>query len=220
MLEKEQQIGFSKQVAQKEYLTAGIYLTSDMLTSLSYDSDRMTAVYGSEIIDSMLRDPEISAAYKVIKVGVLSDGISFIPSISKPPFPPEKADNETKFQAKRRQEIEAENKRYEIAKTYSDFLNRCLTLTDKPFLNTLESLLEAFYYGNKVAEKVYKEFYDPVLKRNILAVNKFRIKPRESFNFVVDSYNELIGLSGYTKDANGSRKVILPKEKFLIFNFC
>lgn len=216
MLENEQQIGFSKQVARKEYLTSGIYLTSDMLTSLSYDSDRMTAIYGSEIISSMLRDPEISAAYTVIKVGVLSNGISFIPAISKPPFPPEKVDGETKFQTKRRQEIEKESKRYEIAKTYSDFLNRCLTLTDKPIVNTIESLLEAFYYGNKVAEKVYDEFYDTVLKRTILAVRKFRMKPRESFNFVVNSYNELVGLSGYTQN---NTKVILPKEKFLIFTF-
>lgn len=217
--EKKNPVKFTPEVAQRSYLTGGWYLSAETLNTLTYQSDEMTKRFGDEILNKMLRDPEIKKCVTVLKINVLGDGVSFYPAVSKPSRPPEQKPNETPEEKKERIKLQKEQVKYEKAKEYSDFLNRSLTKLEKPIRDTLFSMLDSMVEGNKVAEKTYGTSYDSVLKKDVLIVQSIRVKPRSSVSFVVDHQLKIKGIKGITYEGKKRKFVILPREKFCILTF-
>lgn len=216
-----QPIRFNDNVASKEYLGGGNFFFNQ-LNGLAYDADPLSLksiLFGENVVEKMLRDPELKKCITVIKTNVLVDGMSFYPALSKPPAPKEPAPDETPLQKKKRLKLDDDIKRYEKSKGYSDFLNRSLKRLEKPILTTLESMLDALFYGNKIAEKVFSNVYDPVLKKEVLIPTSFRVKKRDSVSFVVNRHSKVVGIQGIGYVGKERKLIVLPTEKFLIFTF-
>lgn len=216
---QDKPIKFTKAAASKEYLSGGIYISGDMLETLSYRSDEMTRRFGDDVIKRMLWDPEIAKCRRVIRTLVLSEGLSFFPALSKPAPIKEEEEAVTPFQKKKAQKLKKDHARYEEALLYSDFMNRCLKQLEKPFMTTLEGLLDALFYGNKVAEKVYGTIFDKTLNRDVFIVKSIRVKDRKSVAFVVDRFLKVVGLKGVGYIDGVRKAVIIPREKFMVFTF-
>lgn len=219
---EKQPIQFTRNVAKRQYVAGG-YFHTDINTILRKSSDSLTRKFGDEIIDKMLQDAEIKKCETVLKIMVLGEGVTVAPALSKPA--PVKAlpegTEESIEQKRERLTREKDLQRYELAVKYADFVTRAIENLDG-FRSTLENMLDAIAYGNKVAEQTYKEVYDKEFGRNMLTLDSVRVKSRKSINFVLNKYKKLVGFqSPYTnggKTGEDTEK-ILPREKFLVLTF-
>jgi hypothetical protein len=98
----------------------------------------------------------------------------------------------------------------------------------RPFLDVLYEMLDALAFGNKIAEQIYDLDRDDDGKPRLF-IKALKIKPRVSTAFVVDAYQNVLGVlallpgRGYpvvTGSVIGDPSKIpnlLPREKFAIF---
>lgn len=211
---------FTKASSQKEYISGSNY-DSDVSRILYRNSDALKLKKGDEIVEEMLRDAEIRKCDTVIKISVLSDGITFFPALSKPAPIKKLADgvNETIEQKRERLTREKEIERYELSEKYANFITRAVKNLDTPILSVLENMLDAITYGNKIAEQTYKEEYIPEFGKRLLTLESIRVKPRKSTRFVVDRFNKVVGFHGHIKVDGTNKPTIFPREKFLVLTF-
>lgn len=213
-------------VLKSEYLAGGFLGDSDTLHVLSNNKDFLYGELTDAIIEQMLRDPEIHKCISVTKNGILGDGVTFSPALNQPTAiekpiegetePPER----TKERLARDQQIE----RYNQAKKYSDFAARAFENLEVPLRDVLDDMLGAMPFGNRVAEKVFVEKFDPDFGEKLLYYKALKVKPRKSTTFVVDKFWNLLGLKAYVKvkDKEGNevfKEKIIKKEKFAILTF-
>ncbi len=215
-------------VLKNEYLAAGYLGNNDTISILSHNTDIWSGQLTDAIIAQMLRDPEVYKCVTVIKNGVLGDGVTFTPAVGQPtaiakPLPGE---TEPPERTKERLARDAQIERYNLAKQYADFTTRAFSNLEKevPLRDVLNDLLDALPYGNRVAEKVFEEKYDPDFKKELLYLRRLNVKPRKSTIFAVDRFKNLLGLKilKKVKDEKGNetlKEVIIRKEKFLILTF-
>lgn len=189
---------------QSEYVSGGGYpYLSRFIRSLPHYIDDTTRDFGDDLYEQMLNDSQVSSAIRLLKEATLSSGVRLEPAVeplgdedeeheetpvgpdgAMPPVPsPTDPDKEKKkADAKLAQEI-------------CDFCDENLRHLDRPFSETLYELLDALALGNRVAEKVFeiKPDEDGVPR---MRLKSLKVKPRKSTAFVLDPYNNLIGLLG------------------------
>jgi hypothetical protein len=218
----------TRPVLKTEYLSAGLGVSQDTFVVLSHNTDWTTGVLTDEIIFAMLRDPEIFKCFNVVRNGVLGDGVTFRPAISEPTLiaPPRDGEAESEERKRERLAREQQVEKYKLAKQYSDFTTRAFENLSKtkPIRDVLNDMLLALPYGNRVAEKVFELVKDKDFGEGKLYFNRINVKPRKSVVFVVDKFNNLIGLKTYVKekDEKGNEVIkpkIIKKEKFAILTF-
>jgi hypothetical protein len=219
-LTDEEPINFNQAVAKREYAAGGFY-NDDINIILHRHSDVLMSKFGDSIIAKMLRDPEVRKCDTVIKVSVLSDGITFFPAVSKPAeLPPPVKDGETIDEKRKRLTREKEMERYDRAEKYAKFATRAIENLDTSFTSSIHNMLDAMTYGNKIAEQTYEETYDKDFGRTLLTLTSFRVKPRISTKFVVNKFKKLIGFEVKKKNSKGEMEtVILPRDKFALLTF-
>lgn len=99
----------------------------------------------------------------------------------------------------RLQEEEEELKRLteeaELAAEITEFCEENLRQLDRPFVETMYEMLDAIAVGNRVAEQVYKVRKD---EKDVprMFLRALKTKPRRSVAFVVDPYNNVVGVLG------------------------
>lgn len=225
---QSKRVPFSAATMRKDYAAGGFFGNKDTAFILGHTSDYFLRKFGDKEIKRMLRDPEVRKCLTVIIVSVLESGVTIFPAVSKP-MPLAKLENETPERIKARAQREKEIKRYELAKSYSEFCTRAIENLEKSFRQTLETMLfEAICYGNKVAEQTYKQIEDEAFGRTLLTLKSIRVKPRKSVGFAIDGFWKVVGFKAAYRvevtQADGTtrteiREDILPREKFLLLTF-
>jgi hypothetical protein len=182
----------------KEYVAAsGLFSAriGQVLSSLFLDDAELAA--GADVYERMLTDPEVKKGHKVIKDGVLGDGVQFYPAVS------DEADPQQQF-----------------ARDMCDALTHSLGQLRRPFRETLdEAVGDALAFGHKVAEITYKDFTDEQ-GRPLLVHDSIKVKPRNATQFVVDPYWNVLGLQVWQYvPGTAASMTIIPREKFFIPTF-
>ena len=193
----------------QEYTNAGGYIAYvNYAHALPRAIDDLTDDLGDDLYDRMLLDPQVSSMIVDLKAAVLEDGMIFQPAVSK-----------------------EEDPQYKPAQKMADWVTAVFKQIKPSLPVVLWDMCSAFAKGNRVAELVWKVGPDPVTKRPALLLSAIKPKPRESTSFVVDSYNNLLGLLAlevgrawpvqtnlYVTDI-ATIPNMLPREKFAVLTF-
>lgn len=189
-------------VPTREYATANRFLAGNALRALTRATDDLTADFGDAVYARMERDPQIAAALRLYKSAVLSEGVSLGAAVED--------ESEPDFAAAH------------------DYLQACETMLDRlpvPIEATLRDMLSGVVYGNRVAEQVYE------LRDGLLALKALKVKPRSATAFVVDAFNNVLGLLAQSPGAGATALAgtlvgdpektpsLLPREKFAVLTF-
>lgn len=152
----------------KQYVAAGgnTWL-QNWARSLSFAVDDLTADFGQDLYDRMLLNSTVAGTVNGFRSSILEDGMELRPAV-------ENEDEDGYDQA------------VKLVKTYER------AMRDLPMDDICWDLLGAIYSGNRVAEITYDD--TPLAGTPKLYVAKIDPKPRESTAFVVDSFNNVIGL--------------------------
>jgi hypothetical protein len=186
-------------VAVDEYVANTRYLAGNVLRTLPHAIDDLTAEFADDIYERMQRDAEVAAIVRLLKSAILSEGVSLASPVA----------DEAETDFARAQEV-------------LDFCTDVLANLLTPMEDALRNMLDALTVGSKVAEQVY------ALDGAQLRLVALKVKPRRSTAFLVDPFNNVIGLLGqrpgqatgvipsavYGEPKNISN--ILPREKFAI----
>ena len=154
-----------------EYLSGGVLLDAVLsgTSALSYTNDDVIREFGYRIYEEMINDPQVYKAINVLKIGALSNDLELLPSISE------------------------DSQEYNKAVKVTEFCQYVLSNLEFPLKATLDQMLDALIYGHKVAEIVYET--DTYNGRTVLIPKKLKVKPIGSFNFLVDSRLNLLGIT-------------------------
>jgi hypothetical protein len=186
----------------REYVSAGnrwIDRYNQYIRALPTPVDDVDQKYGDDVYRNMLRgDPVVSASINVLKAGVLEDGCTLAPAVTK-----------------------AGADGYDQAQEINAFCSGVLENLPVPLIDVLYNMLDAICYGNKVAELTYRQ------DGASLVLDSIKVKPRKATAFVVDQFYNVLGLIGrFPGSTAGSLVVtdkqdttILPLEKFAILTF-
>lgn len=197
----------------KEYMAGGVLSSlGGQVHSLSSSSDDLQREVSSNVYDQMMTDPEISKCINVLKISVLGDGVSLLPALP---------------------EIHED---FEQAELISDFCSLALRDLEKPLRDTLEQMLDALIYGNKIAEVTYKLDQVRGFEGIKLIPRSIKVKDRRVVRFVVDNKRNIVGFIGIFADNNSYKtdskvlklttgelgtpliggQPLLPREKFMV----
>jgi hypothetical protein len=186
----------------REYVSGGSLFNFAKARALSNVFDELTQKVDGDIYDKMMNDPEVASSIWLLKNSTLADGVQILPSIAD-----EKADG------------------YAKAKEIADFCETNLKNLQRPLLKTLEMMLDALVWGNKVAEQVYERGTGKM--KGKLVLKALKVKERRSLAFVVDPFKTVLGFV-YAAPNSASivnsmsypdGSTILPREKFAVLSF-
>ena len=194
---------------RQEYVSAGGYIAYiNYARALPRAIDDLTTDFGDDLYNRMLLDPQVSSVINVLRASVLEDGVTFNPAVSDESDPD-----------------------HAQAKTLAEWVTKAMAVLTPSLDVVLWDLCEAFAVGNRVAELVWDVRPDPTTGRPALLLKAIKPKPRESTSFVVDSYNNLLGLLAlevgraypvqtniYVTDLDTIPN-LLPREKFCVLTF-
>lgn len=197
----------------REYVSGGQYLwQKSFYRALPFYIDDTTRDFGEDLYERMLLDAQVKSCVGLLKKSILSGGLSI--------SAPESLDDTGYPQT--------DPKAQEIAQ----FCNRQMERLERPFVTeTLNDMLDALALGNKVAEMVYEQ---PKTGPDAgqLCLKAVKVKPRSSTAFVVDAYQNLIGLialiPGVSPSVLSSSLLVgkltdvpnlLPRRKFAILTW-
>jgi hypothetical protein len=128
---------------------------------------------GDSVYARMSVDPQIAAALSIFKASILEDGVTFAPAVE-----------------------DADDPDYDLATEISDECERMWddlsTASDDVLWNMMDSIAE----GNKLAEQVYELRPGVVTGRRLLQLESLKVKPRQSYLFVTDAFDNLVGILG------------------------
>lgn len=193
----------------REYVSVGVQAWyAEYKQALEHAIDDITRDFGTDTYERLLRDPQISSCIDTLKTAVLAGGLR-INALELDDDAPE-ADQQ-------------------LANTLADYCRSVTENLETPIGDVLWNMLDAMALGNKVAETTWIMDYtfDDGPK---LSIRRINVKPRESVAFVVDPFNNVLGILGQVpelplpvlqgtfllddKEAN-----VLPRNKFFIFSF-
>lgn len=198
---------------RREYVSGGklswLGLNSKQERVLPWAIDDISASFGDDIYDRMLRDPQIAACMQVYKSSIIEEGATFSSPIDDPDDP----------------NVDVAKELNKAAMTMFDNL-------DTPIDQVCDNMLDAAAYGNKVAELIWDfQNVDGDTRLNLTGIKP---KPRNVTAFVVDAYMNLLGLlyqspdrpfspvlpgSSYVSSSQFAPETILPLEKFVVLTF-
>ena len=188
--------------ARTEYLAGGVLSpvgsgSSQGLRTLRDSADDLMNELSPRIYEQMMQDPEIAKIINILKISVLSSGYEILPAIKKPN--PKKA-------------TKAELDKYDRAETIAKFCKYAISNLSKPFIDTLEQMLDAFIYGHKIAEITYDTGKVAIegLTGEMLILKTIKVKARGVVRFVVDNSMNVIG---YLPAKNATDFTKLEKDK-------
>lgn len=154
---------------KRDYVAASLLrFFAGYLQSLPHPVDDIAADFGQDIYARMMHDPQVASTVNTLKHQALSAPLS-LPCM--------------------RQDSDGD---YPMACEVRDFCDRALSGMDTPLTDVLWNLLDALPYGNKVAEIVLRPGDGPDAGR--LTLRAIKPKPFDVTAFVVDNYNNVIGL--------------------------
>lgn len=149
----------------KEYVPSGLTGYYPFLRALPPFIDDISQQFGLAVYERMMTDPVIYASERVFTLAILAGGYELVPSLSR------------------------DDPDYDLSVKMRDFVQENLDRLETPYDVTLEQQLNAFEYGASVAEMVYTSTRDGELR-----LRDLREKPLINAVFVVDSYNNTVGI--------------------------
>lgn len=154
--------------------------------------DDTTRDLGADLYERMMNDAQVSSCVQLVKLAAIADGYTIRPAI----------DDRT-------------DPNHQQASVIADYCIHCLENLPKPFNSFLYEMLDAIALGNKRAEKVYEADGGQLILKDIKA------KPRWATSFVVDPFNNLVGLLPYEASGRSvdTANDVVPREKFCILTF-
>lgn len=171
-------------------------------------SDDIEADFGLGIYDDLKKYPYIASAIRFLILATFKNGLTIEPASTA-------TDNA------------AENTQ---AETIADFVRRCVAALDDAFDAALRNMLDdALTYGTSTAEMVY-ELRKGGEDTGKLALVALKPKPRHAIRYVVDAYNNVIGMLaqlpnmpggayGFLIDIQNPPPNLLPADKFATLSF-
>ncbi len=233
---------------QAEYVAGGGYhFLAQYIRSLPFYIDDVTRDFGDDQYDQILLDPQCSSAVRTLKEKALSSGIRLQPAVeseqsewywSEPDVEENLPAREKggRFRPKTDEEIDAEEeaaqqkKDADLSEEITDFCEQNLKHLQRPFVDICNEMLMAVALGNKVAEKVF-EIRKEAGEAPKMWMKALKVKPRKSVAFVMDAYNNCVGLigllpgqgypvlAGTTVMEPDQIPNLLPREKFAVFTW-
>jgi hypothetical protein len=196
----------------REYVAGGsttyVQRTGRGAEQLPPEIDDITRDFGADVYERMLVDPQVSACVTVFKASILETGLSMTSAVRD-----KNADG------------------YDLAKTICDEAIDMLEDLSTPLDDVLWDLLDCLPFGYKIAEQIYRVEQAATSDRRIYRLESLKVKPRDSVQFVVDAYDNLVGIFAlipgqfmypgaqmFVPDPEASPFVISPK-KFAIASF-
>lgn len=156
----------------QEYVSAGgPYWYANSLASLPHPIDDVTLDFGDDLYNRMMNDAQIASLINIFKTGIAADGLTFTAAV------PE------------------EDEDHEAAQELADWCTWMIDQLTHSIDEVLWDLMDAMPYGNRVAELVYEHGTGPDGSTQVL-LKKIAPKPRRMTAFVVDGFNNLVGLLG------------------------
>lgn len=190
----------------QEYVVSG-YLGwyASAIRSLPWAIDDLTGEIGDDVYERMMRDPQIIACLAIWKASIIEDGASLMPAVTDSMDPD-----------------------VDMAKAICGAATEMLDNLDTPLDAALWNLMDAAALGNKIAELIWRVDETPDGTR--LNLRAIKCKPRRMTAFVVDRYNNVVGITAARKNEpmlwaaggriyNPPKEDILPREKFAILTF-
>jgi hypothetical protein len=200
------------QTLSREYVSGGrlswLGLNQKQERVLPWAIDDISASFGDDIYERMLKDPQIAACMQVYKSSIIEEGASLSSPIDDPDDP-----------------------NVEVAKALNQAAVEMFDNLVTPLDQVLDNMLDAAAYGNKTAELVWD--FQTVDGDTRLQLTAIKPKPRLVTAFIVDAYMNLLGLlyqdpakpfslipgTSYIQASNFSPADILPLEKFVVLTF-
>lgn len=203
----------------KEYVSGGQYqyLGAGYARALPIWIDDLTSDFGADIYDRMMFDPKVASNVNVLKLSILSNGVSLVGKIQ-----------------------DKDDPDYDLSQEILEFCKFNLDRLKTPtFSQALWQMLDAIAFGNKVAEIIYETVKTGDWAGK-MCLKHIKVKPRRVVAFVVDIYFNVValigllpsygmtsvitqGLIGIGASVDQADKFIpaniLPREKFMIFSF-
>lgn len=190
-------------------------MLQSFLRSLPFYIDELSAAFGDDIWDRMALDPTVASSSLVLILGALGQGLQLTPA------------------------AKAGDAQFELAAELAAFVQANLNGMSSQPHRWLVQLAEGIKCGNKIAEKTYRESepgeldqFPELTKRTLgtaLLLGAMKVKPRHSYAFVVDIYQNLVGLVGLQPGKGIAvlaqtlitpsmvKENLLPREKFCVF---
>lgn len=148
----------------REYVPAGTIGYMPFLRAQPQYIDDLTQSFGLDVYSQMLKDPVVYASERVYNLAILANGWEIIPSL--PVTDPD----------------------YPTALKYCEFVKENIENLETAYDVILEQHLNAFEYGCSVSEQIYK------VEGGLIRLADLREKPLQNAVFVVDSYNNTVGI--------------------------
>lgn len=150
-----------------------------------YNPSDLVRVKGLRIFTEMRKDDQIKAAMSFKKLAILSSGWKIVPPEGK-----DENDEATLFVA------------------------HCLRNMDGALIEDLREMLTAMEYGFSVSEKIYSPIETGTFT-GMIGLKRIKTKSPDTFEFNVDMFGNLIGLS---QNVGGRIAVPMPIDKFVIYS--
>lgn len=193
---------------RRQYVAAGGWQWyANYARTLSFAVDDVTTDFGSDLYERIYLNPHAAGLSNGFRAAILEDGLNLRPAV----------ENE-------------DEDGYDQAKQLLETHERVLRELDPDLDAVLWDLSSACYLGNRVAEITYD---DTPLGAGLpkLYAAKIVCKPRESTAFVVNTFNDVLGLLGRVPGVGQPVYVgtlltdpakspnLIPREKFLILSW-
>jgi hypothetical protein len=158
----------------QEYVAAGGYnWYSRLARTLPPSIDDITSDLGDDLYERMMLDPTVAKSITIIKASILEDGVELSSAV--------------------KDETDAD---YKLAMVIRDEAEAMLDDLDTGLDDVLWNMADHIALGNVVAELKYELKRGTVEKRDLLQLVALKPKPRRVYAFVVDAYQNVIGILG------------------------
>lgn len=207
---------------QREYASGGIETRWRHDTVLNRAFDDVYAKWGVRVYDEMRNNPTVAACFESVRKGAVRGQLQISACMSEDlSSAPEKPETESKpGEAKVEVEKTPEQKQHEADVEEAELArDLCRWLVDR-MDRTMESLAleiaEGAIYGCIMPEVVWE--YADHDGEELLTIAAIKPKPRESWDYVVDPYMNVLGLYVEAVDEDGVPiQALLPISKFAPF---
>lgn len=194
--------------AISEYLAAGTFSPAlgDYFKSLPKYVDEIERDIGADTYERMLTDPQVFSDVSILKQAVIAQEMQINPAVKE------------------------EDPDYAAALEYKEFCERCVARLPSFRTGFLYEMLDAIPFGHRLAEQVF-EIAATGEDVGRIVPKALKIKPRISYAFVVDSFQNVVGILGiipgrywsslsgilsYNAEELAKLPNLLPRSKFAV----
>ncbi len=176
--------------------------------------DDVTRNFGKDLYRRMRHDSQVESALSTLIMATQAQGFHIGPNIEKG------------------------TEGYDESKSIADFCVRVVERLERPVSDIFYEMGMAVAYGYKVAEQTYEPVNWSQWNRPLMAISHLRTKPQDATAFVVDDYNNILGLTPMANagkflgrsefgaadlfvgnPTSGDGPLLIPRSKFWIFSF-